>query len=1149
MIQSNTTNTFNDGLIMDLNPLVTPENVLTNCLNGTIRTYNGNENVLQNDMGNGRVETAFLPEGYIPLGTAELGGIIYIVSYNPQKKTCQIGSFPSPERNISSDEINNSSVISIDNNSFKATEDGATIYYLKNSFGEDLVLNPGDKFIVYSSNITANFDKLNQLGSDVSETVRLTLGTITSDGKLVRFDQDDLKKFKINSKNYYIKENNSEKLSESDIDEYRETVSQPYNIFTSKVSGTLVLITELIQFDTFSISLSHKFVEEQYSPVIETIFTGENKFIPECLKVELTLPDNQTDTYYIEFNLRSDKNTKSKTEWTISNLELFSDEFKIKLNDYINKLNPDYFKNEPRPECLLHYTITPCMNWGTVEQLKVSGNIQLHRIGTGYIDLNQWRYYNTNTKCNLVWGLESYLEEGKEITGIEIILTRLIEDSGNITTENNIYTVGNKKSYLSIQDIIPFDQNYYKLNKPLQANTLYLATFNIKSDYITPQEIDDGKQTTSIQRWLFTNQMYNEQYSSTFDYKNLSLFDVDLATTIEVTKNIEENSVKTSQYIGHIRNADSAYTAEDTISAIKTNKEYSINGSVKVALEQDYNLFKVNVQNDYCDISLNNDSTIEVTNKIKCIGEKSFLVDKYLDNLLYTNYNGNNIELNNSKKFYSDTNNKLVDQSEYWGNGVYTGSIISTTFDNNVYSFSNISIKIETIAKAYSTLREQICKSDGQYIPLAYNNETYEQYNLKYNSGTKSFVPIHFGTYGSHEKSGKKGHNYISILDAPGGNSVSDAGPYRNNINFKWTEDQDILNKMQEQGWKGTIMFTILRGNDGDNTDWHIPNNYVKQTPYNGNKGTTFFGRDMLNANNKSYSPVLVTMKSNTDDFYYPINCCVWESYSGTQYSNLIARGSNAGRNIKMYNHIASILNNLYHKDIITKTVNYNVPENIFYGDEYNYTVNVPLHIVLNKSNTSKQLQIKINNSTYKSSEDILGLFNITNNDLRNSLSNENIKDNITNPIITISFTDYTSGIILRDIFVSSKEPSLGLAILDCSGNVLKYTTEDFKENELLCFNSDQELVRASQFEPTEREFELSEGKLIIKNTNRKLFQTSHNQYNISKNFTLDNNYNLVLNNPPKSEVTMRIHIYHDPGQSTGFQKRGLSPDYEFLKT
>jgi len=39
-------------------------------------------------MGNGRVETAFLPEGYVPLGTASIGGIIYILSCNPINGKC-----------------------------------------------------------------------------------------------------------------------------------------------------------------------------------------------------------------------------------------------------------------------------------------------------------------------------------------------------------------------------------------------------------------------------------------------------------------------------------------------------------------------------------------------------------------------------------------------------------------------------------------------------------------------------------------------------------------------------------------------------------------------------------------------------------------------------------------------------------------------------------------------------------------------------------------------------------------------------------------------------------------------------------------------------------------------------------------------------
>jgi hypothetical protein len=45
-------NRFNGGMIKDLNPLVTPDNVLTDVVNGSFITFNGDEMMLQNDMGN-----------------------------------------------------------------------------------------------------------------------------------------------------------------------------------------------------------------------------------------------------------------------------------------------------------------------------------------------------------------------------------------------------------------------------------------------------------------------------------------------------------------------------------------------------------------------------------------------------------------------------------------------------------------------------------------------------------------------------------------------------------------------------------------------------------------------------------------------------------------------------------------------------------------------------------------------------------------------------------------------------------------------------------------------------------------------------------------------------------------------------------------
>jgi hypothetical protein len=68
---------------MDTNPMVQNNDTLTGALNATFITQNGNEVILQNDMGNRRVDNAVLPDGYEPVGIQEYGGIIYIAAYNP----------------------------------------------------------------------------------------------------------------------------------------------------------------------------------------------------------------------------------------------------------------------------------------------------------------------------------------------------------------------------------------------------------------------------------------------------------------------------------------------------------------------------------------------------------------------------------------------------------------------------------------------------------------------------------------------------------------------------------------------------------------------------------------------------------------------------------------------------------------------------------------------------------------------------------------------------------------------------------------------------------------------------------------------------------------------------------------------------------
>lgn len=97
-MRKETVNTFEKGLNTDTTPINASKQMLTDCVNGTLLTYNGNEYTLQNDMGNYKLAHSKLPDNYMPVGTTEYGDILYIVAYNPLTKNVQVGSFPSPQR-------------------------------------------------------------------------------------------------------------------------------------------------------------------------------------------------------------------------------------------------------------------------------------------------------------------------------------------------------------------------------------------------------------------------------------------------------------------------------------------------------------------------------------------------------------------------------------------------------------------------------------------------------------------------------------------------------------------------------------------------------------------------------------------------------------------------------------------------------------------------------------------------------------------------------------------------------------------------------------------------------------------------------------------------------------------------------------------
>lgn len=272
------TNTFSEGMTLDLNPLVTPSNVITNCLNGTLVTMNGNELMLQNDMGNGRVETATLPEGYVPIGTCSHGGFIYIVSYNPLKDLAQIGSFPSPERNIDTTELSDLS-LTLTEDEFYLTGDITINNDIKfkplkpiiRKVFDQKVLNPGDKYVVFASKLytknLSDVDSPSHTLDSIPRDWKIRIASMEDSGKITEFDNIKWYNQTVKDENevdkeidYYIKEDNSieTKLKGEivDLDDYRTLVNSAYSIFESKRSGKLCLLISPEMIDGFNCSYS-----------------------------------------------------------------------------------------------------------------------------------------------------------------------------------------------------------------------------------------------------------------------------------------------------------------------------------------------------------------------------------------------------------------------------------------------------------------------------------------------------------------------------------------------------------------------------------------------------------------------------------------------------------------------------------------------------------------------------------------------------------------------------------------------------------------------------------------------------------------------------------------------------------------------------
>lgn len=606
-------NTFGDGLVMDFAPDNTQATCLTHALNATLLTMNGNELSLQNDMGNGRVETAYLPEGYIPVGTCEFGDIIYIASYNPLTNKSQIGCFPSPERNISSKELS-SAEHRIDNSAFQDSNGKITNTSVKQVL-IDNNLNPGDKYIIYVSQtdmLEKNYTYLSDLGNTdhihggFPKIVKLHIVSIEDSGKITYLDSsvrwyDKIKhtSSEINTSQSITKENIGERSNldfyiniaqdtqgsnQPDIDSYRNLLSSGYSIFQSKVSGKLAILAELETITGFECTYN------VYKTGTETV-NGEVKNDKEKINISQCNINYNIYDVYLNFH------------WSTDNYNINPKGIKVSTSEWVPKevnnsreARSCYYKawtyDETSNELLNNVTITQ-----TMEELE-----------TGFDITNSYKYTTKENNQDVEKEINGYVigdainyEQFKQDYNFdsfkENILSKIKKDQSysfnKITqyVENNEPIVG--------QYLIDLDQIIYNSNIAEGSNKKPIEYYTTNSD----------GELSEIKPYTIPDTIVNNYFKNSF-CKKLGSFKVPVSQTVTIKKKTSGEPEETREV--PIDNSNFIY-------------------HYKVTPVMTYGDLDVYEQEGYIDFSKINSGNIELTNWRYFNGENLSTIQLGLD--------------------------------------------------------------------------------------------------------------------------------------------------------------------------------------------------------------------------------------------------------------------------------------------------------------------------------------------------------------------------------------------------------------------------------------------------------------------------------------------------------------------------------------
>ena len=548
-MRKETINTFSDGMSLDLNPLGTPAKTLTNCLNGTLITYNGNELTLQNDMGNTKVGTAELPKGYVPVGMKEYGGIIYVASYNPETKKGQLGCFPSPQQIYVSEaaqtvlELNlqqqfiydffgEDNVPIIDYNEFKSE------IFKDSNTQEPKIFNVGDKFIIKTED---NFSEVLREAIDKNIIVIKLFIIPTSGGDPI--DISSCEKNELNlyqeynspwEKNLWIFQNGGDLYKDEDGEFIKgnipfETILNNYRQFLQTYpgpQGTLEIVFEFNTFKLFNLYRKYKKLDNSFN--VQFIGEAESDDLDECNPVvKETL--EPLSLYGSINNVRHDLEACIKLDQTARHLVAYTSEYPLSGNQ------------------TLYYDILPTSQYGALKlynnSFLKSGELTVEKLNNSHNKITNWNFEIDQDAVTLKWTYTTFMDD-PEIDHMRFVLIPLDKVMEHGTPQKSqidqLYITGP-----STPRNIP---NIYKIRKFIYSGD-FEDRIEFVKDYVDPNYIylcrldviykDNSVVNGQEYKLLYTGTFFNDKDTNTFNQYNRPKVNIDTNLVVEQSYTIK----------------------------------------------------------------------------------------------------------------------------------------------------------------------------------------------------------------------------------------------------------------------------------------------------------------------------------------------------------------------------------------------------------------------------------------------------------------------------------------------------------------------------------------------------------------------------------------------------------------------------------